>query len=73
LQVPVHTLSVYTVVFHYVPDSVESLDLIFRYEVLFDNKFENKAIFILDLKPPGQLISPNVRMPSGIFDVDLRI
>jgi hypothetical protein len=45
----------YTVVPHYVPGSVESLDPIFRYEVLFENKLENKTVFMLDLKSPGQL------------------
>jgi hypothetical protein len=45
----------YTVVPHYVPGSVESLDPIFRYEVLFENKFENQTVFTLDLKSPGQL------------------
>jgi hypothetical protein len=41
----------YTVVPDYVPGLVESLDPIFRYEVLF----ENKTVFMLDIKPPGQL------------------
>ena len=45
----------YTIVPHYVPGSVESLDPIFRYEVLFENNFENKTVFILDLKSPKQL------------------